>query len=85
MVPVPVAPSPKFQLTVYGKVPPVVTAVRVTGVFTNGLVGRKAKLVVRGQLVTQSGLKALSRFGAAASLDVSEVSPQAASIVDKYE
>jgi hypothetical protein len=60
-------------------------AVKVTGAFTNGFVGRKAKLVARGQLVTQSGAKALSKFGALASFAVREVSPQAASIVDKYE
>jgi hypothetical protein len=81
----PVVPSPKFQLTVYGEVPPVVTAVKVTGEFTDGLAGRKAKLVARGQLVTQTAPKALSKFGAPPSLDVSEASPQAASIVDKYE
>jgi hypothetical protein len=70
---------------VYGKIPPVVTAVKVTSEFTNGLAGRKAKLVARGQLLVQIAPKALSKFGAPASLDVSEDSPQAASIVDKYE
>jgi hypothetical protein len=68
---------------VYGKIPPVVTAVKVTGEFTNGLEGRKVKLVARGQLVTQTAPKALSKLGAPASLGVSEVSAHAASIVDK--
>jgi hypothetical protein len=70
---------------VYGKIPPVVTAVKVTSEFTNGLAGRKAKLVARGQLLVQIAPKAPSRFGAPASFEVSEVNPQAASIVDKYE
>jgi len=86
--PVPDAPSPKLQLTAYGAVPPVVVAVKATGTFTRGIEGDVVKLVARGgggQLVVQIELKALSRFGAPASFEVSEVSPQAASIVDKYE
>ena len=79
----PVVPSPKFQVTVYGEVPPVVTAVKVTGEFNDGLAGRKVKLVARGQLVTQAALKALSMFGAPASLELSDDSPHAASIVDR--
>jgi hypothetical protein len=46
--PAPDAPSPKFQVTEYGGVPPVVTAVNVTGAFTIGLVGRNVKLVEGG-------------------------------------
>ena len=67
----------------YGKVPPVVTAVKVTGEFTDGFEGRKVKLVARGQLVTQTAPKALSKSGAPASWEVSEASAHAASIVDK--
>ncbi len=59
--------------------------VKVTGTFTSGVDGEVVKLVVRGQLVVQAEAKALSMFGAPASLEVSEVSPQALSIVDKYE
>jgi hypothetical protein len=62
--------------------------VNVTGTFTRGIEGDVVKLVERGgggQLVVQIAPKALSKFGAPASLDVSEVSPQAVSIVDKYE
>ncbi len=46
--PVPVVPSPKFQVTVYGDVPPVVTAVKATGVLTRGADGRNVKLVDNG-------------------------------------
>ena len=46
--PVPVEPSPKFQLTVYGDVPPMVVAVKVTGVFTSGVLGDTVKLVESG-------------------------------------
>ena len=65
-----------------------VIAVKATGKLTRGIEGDVVKLVERdggGQLVVQIAPKALSMFGAPASLDVSEVSPQAASIVDKYE
>lgn len=48
VAPLPVAPSPKFQLTVYGAVPPVVVAVNVTGELMIGLEGRKVKLVEGG-------------------------------------
>jgi len=47
-VPVPDVPSPKFQVTEYGGVPPLVVAVNVTGVFTIGLAGRNVKLVEGG-------------------------------------
>jgi hypothetical protein len=46
--PVPVAPSPKFQLITYGEVPPVVVAVKVTDRFTTSVDGATVKLVVRG-------------------------------------
>jgi len=46
--PVPVVPSPKFQVTIYGDVPPVVTAVKATGVLTRGVDGRNVKLVDNG-------------------------------------
>ena len=41
-------PSPKFQVIVYGSVPPVVTDVNVTCMLTSGVVGRKVKLVDNG-------------------------------------
>jgi len=47
-VPVPDDPSPKFQVTEYGEVPPLVVVVNVTGVFTTGLAGRNVKLVESG-------------------------------------
>jgi len=43
-----VDPSPKFQEMVYGDVPLVVTAVKVTGVLTRGVAGRKVKPVDNG-------------------------------------
>jgi len=52
MDPVPVEPSPKLQLTVYGNVPPVATAVNETGVLITGLLGRKLKLTDNGGVVT---------------------------------
>jgi len=42
------APSPKFQLTEYGAVPPIVIAENVTSEFTIGVAGRKVKLVEGG-------------------------------------
>ena len=51
MDPVPVEPSPKLQLKVYGNVPPVATAVNETGVLINGLEGRKVKLTDNGATV----------------------------------
>jgi hypothetical protein len=45
---VPVVPSPKFQVIVYGNVPPVDTAVNETCELTSGVVGRKVKLVDNG-------------------------------------
>ena len=47
-VPVAVLPSPKFQLLEYGVVPPVVTAVNVTGTLIVGLDGAIVKLVCKG-------------------------------------
>ena len=61
-VPVPVAPSPKFQLIVYGAVPPVVVAVKLTGTFTNGVDGDVVNVVVRGgggQLALQAATLSL--------------------------
>ena len=47
-----VAPSPKSQLTAYGSVPPVVTAVNDTGEFTTGVAGRNVKLADNGNELT---------------------------------
>ena len=44
----PDVPSPKFQVTEYGGVPPLVVAVKVTGEFTIGVAGRNVKLVEGG-------------------------------------
>ena len=52
MAPVPVAPSPKFQLIVYGNVPAIVAAVNEIGVLIVGLLGRMVKLVDNGAIVT---------------------------------
>jgi len=80
--PVPVAPSPKLQLIAYGAVPPVVVAVNVIAPFTTGELGETVKIVDGGQLLVQAP-KAPSRFGAPASLELSEDNPHAASIVDR--
>ena len=48
VAPVPTAPSPKFQLIVYGAIPPVVVAVNVTGELMIGPEGRNVKLVDGG-------------------------------------
>lgn len=48
VAPVPVAPSPKLQLIVYGAVPPVVVAVNVTGELMIGVEGRNVKMVDGG-------------------------------------
>lgn len=45
----PVVPSPKFHLIVYGAVPPDDVAAKVTGELMDGLVGRKVKLVDNGR------------------------------------
>jgi len=42
-----VEPSPKFQLKVYGAIPPVTVPVKVTGCPTSGLVGNQVKLTVK--------------------------------------
>jgi hypothetical protein len=60
--PVPVVPSPKFQMIVKGSAPPVVIAVNVTGELTMGVAGRNVKLVDSGGVgwtVTVSELVAL--------------------------
>jgi len=48
VAPVPVAPSPKFQATVYGAVAPVVVDVKATGALTTGFDGINVKLVDSG-------------------------------------
>jgi hypothetical protein len=53
---VPVVPSPKFQLKVYGVVPPDAVAVKVTGLPGVIVVGLKVKLAVKA-----SGLIAIVR------------------------
>ena len=63
MRPVPVTPSPKFQPTVYGAVPPTGAAVNVTGELMMGLDGRYVKLVVSGGgLVTVTVLELVAVF-----------------------
>ena len=49
-VPVPVEPSPKFQLVVYGAVPPAVVPEKVTAALTTGLEGDTVKLVASGSV-----------------------------------
>lgn len=49
VVPVPVDPSPKFQLTLYGEVPPEGMEANVTMELIDGLAGAKVKLVERGE------------------------------------
>jgi len=54
--------------------------------FTRGVEGDAVKPVERGgggQLVVQAALKALSMFGAPASLELIDDNPHAVSIVDK--
>ena len=46
-LPVPVAPSPKFQLNVYGEVPPETVALNVTAWPTLGEDGLKVKLAAK--------------------------------------
>lgn len=61
-------------------------AVNLTGRLMRGVVGEVVKPVVSaggGQLVVQDALNALSMFGAPASLELIEDTPQAASIVDR--
>jgi hypothetical protein len=59
-----------------------VVATKATGTFTRGE-EEIVKLVARGQLLVQAALKALSMFGAPASLELIDDNPHAASIVDK--
>jgi hypothetical protein len=59
-----------------------VVATKATGTFTRGE-GEIVKLVERGQLLVQAALKALSMFGAPASLELIDDNPHAASIVDR--
>ena len=75
--------SPKFQLRLYGGVPPLVVAVKVTGTLTTGVLGEIVKLVDNVGGVTEPKN---SVIGAAfASFDVSEVRPQTVSRVLRYE
>jgi len=46
-LPVPVAPSPKFQLNVYGEIPPETVALNVTACPTLGEDGLKVKLAAK--------------------------------------
>ena len=81
--PVPVAPSPKFQLIVYGEAPPVVVDVKVTGRFTIGVLGENVKAVdsAGGVIAPKNSVMGL----AFASFEVSELKPQTASKVLRYE
>ena len=81
--PVPVAPSPKFQLKLYGDVPLAVLAVKVTVVFTRGLIGETAKLVDIGCVVADPKNSVMGF--ALASFEVSELRPQTVSRVLRYE
>jgi hypothetical protein len=77
--PVPDPPSPKFQLRLYGGVPPVVVAVKVTGEFTNGVLGEIVKVAdnVGGVTAPKNSVMGI----AFASFEVSELIPQTASKV----
>jgi len=81
--PVPVAPSPKFQLIVYGEAPPVVVEVKVTGRFTIGVLGEIVKVVdsAGGVIVPKNSVIGL----AFASFEVSELKPQTTSRVLRIE
>ena len=81
--PVPVAPSPKFQLIVYGEAPPVVVEVKVTGRFTIGVLGEVVKVVdnAGGVIAPKNSVMGF----AFASFEVSELKPQTTSRVLMYE
>ena len=70
VAPVPVTPSPKFQLIVYGDFPPVVVAANATGRFTTGVDGDTVKPVDNGGGV--EGPK-MSVIGAAAASSAARV------------
>ena len=77
--PVPEPPSPKFQLVLYGGVPPVVVAVKVTGTLTTGVPGEIVKVVDNVGGVTEPKNSVIG--AALASFDVSELKPQTVSMV----
>ena len=81
--PVPVAPSPKFQLIVYGEAPPVVVELKVTGGFTIGVLGENVKAVdnTGGVVAPKNSVMGF----AFASFEVSELKPQTTSRVLRYE
>jgi hypothetical protein len=81
--PVPVEPSPKFQLIVSGDFPPVVVAVKVTGMFTIGVDGDTVKLVARGGGVDDPKISVIGV--ATASLGVRVVRAQLFSIMCRIE
>ncbi len=78
--PVPVAPSPKLQLIVYGEAPLVVVEVKVTGRFTIGVVGEVVNVVDNAVAPKNSVIGF-----AFASFEVSELRPQTTSRVLRYE
>jgi hypothetical protein len=81
--PVPDPPSPKFQLILYGGVPPAVVAEKVTGRFTNGVLGEIVKLVdnIGGVIEPKN-----SAIGAALqSVETMHVRPQFCSSVARNE
>ena len=81
--PVPVAPSPKFQLIVYGEAPPVVVELKVTGRFTIGVLGEIVKVAdsAGGVVAPKNSVMGF----AFASFEVSELKPQTTSRVLRYE
>ena len=81
--PVPVAPSPKFQLIVYGEAPPVVVELKVTGRFTIGVLGENVKAVdnTGGVVAPKNSVMGF----AFASFELSELKPQTTSRVLSYE
>jgi len=81
--PVPVAPSPKFQLIVYGEAPPVVVELKVTGRFTIGVLGENVKAVdnTGGVVAPKNSVMGF----AFASFEVSELKPQTNSRVLRNE
>ncbi len=70
LTPVPVVPSPKFQLTTYGAVPPVTVAVNVTALPDMDVDVDEKNSVMAGAVV---------------SLVLSDAKPQTASNVFEYD
>ena len=81
--PVPVAPSPKFQLIVYGEAPPVLVELKVTGRFTIGVLGEIVKVAdsAGGVIAPKNSVMGF----AFASFEVSELKPQTTSRVLRME